>query len=171
MIQSADEPAHSIIDDVSRSNKPVEPFFASSSSVDEVVIRYLTKMILWGIGIAFLAWVFGIFRRPLRERHEVEFLIGLIENALKNGRNVERDIVSLADGRDESLGSRFFLLAEWLRKGRMFPDALDKVGGLVPPGIHDMLNYGFQKGCSIVCCRCVISDCATRMRGSTPRCG
>jgi type II secretory pathway component PulF len=84
--------------------------------------------------------------RPLHREERSRFLVELIESALAQGQPVEHYIVSLAQTRDASLGTRFYLLAAHLEQGRSLADALEKVPGLGPPQLAAMLGIGESLG-------------------------
>jgi type II secretory pathway component PulF len=84
--------------------------------------------------------------RPLHREERARFLIDLIESALAQSQPVEHYIVSLAQTRDGSLGTRFHLLAAHLEQGRSLGAALEKVPGLGPPQLAAMLGVGESLG-------------------------
>jgi type II secretory pathway component PulF len=84
--------------------------------------------------------------RPLHREERARFLLELIESALAQGQPVEHYIVSLAQTRDSSLGTRFCLLAAHLEQGRSLAAALEKVPGLGPPQLAAMLGVGESLG-------------------------
>jgi type II secretory pathway component PulF len=87
-----------------------------------------------------------LISRPLRREERARFLLELIESALDQGQPVEHYMVSLAQTRDGSLGTRFYLLAAHLEQGRSLGAALEKVPGLGPPQLAAMLGVGESIG-------------------------
>jgi type II secretory pathway component PulF len=87
-----------------------------------------------------------LISRPLRREERTRFLLEMIESALEQGQAIEHYIVSLAQTRDGSLGTRFYLLAAHLEQGRSLCEALEKVPGLGPPQLAAMLGVGESLG-------------------------
>jgi len=84
--------------------------------------------------------------RPLHRQEHARFLLELVESALAQGQPVEHYIVGLARTRDESLGTRFYLLAAYIEQGRSLAASLEKVPGLAPPQLAAMLGVGESLG-------------------------
>ena len=95
-------------------------------------------------GLAMAAYY--LTSRPLRRQEHARFLLELVESALAQGQPVEHYIVGLAQTRDESLGTRFYLLAAYIEEGRSLAAALERVPGLAPPQLAAMLGVGESLG-------------------------
>jgi type II secretory pathway component PulF len=105
------------------------------------------NIFLWALPVTALAAVaYYLTSRPLRREERARFLLELIESALDQGQPVEHYILSLAQARDGSLGTRFYLLAAHLEQGRSLAAALQKVPGLGPPQLVAMLAVGESLG-------------------------
>src|SRR5580658_5978776 len=114
-----------------------------SSLVDNVifwVLPVLAPVVILALGAYYL------ITRPLRREERTRFLLEMIESALEQGQPIEHYIVSLAQTRDGSLGTRFYLLAAHLEQGRSLCEALEKVPGLGPPQLAAMLGIGESLG-------------------------
>lgn len=109
----------------------------------------LGSILIWlipaAIVIGTVAWIIALLRRPLRDRHDAEVLLDIIESAIREGRSVERDLLDLADASDPSLSSHYFMLCTWLRAGESFATALRKTPGILPTPIRQMLIFGLEK--------------------------
>jgi type II secretory pathway component PulF len=101
--------------------------------------------VLLPVGVLAAA-AYYLISRPLHREERARFLLDLIESALEQGQPVEHYIVSLAQTRDGSLGTRFYLLAAHLEQGRTLGEALEKVPGLGPPQLAAMLGVGERLG-------------------------
>jgi type II secretory pathway component PulF len=118
---------------------------------------------------ALAAAAYYLTSRPLRREEHARFLIELIESALAQGQPVEHYIVSLAQTRDGSLGTRFYLLAAHLEQGRTLAGALEKVPGLAPPQLAAMLGVGEclgDYGRVLPACRELLRDGLSESRAS-----
>jgi type II secretory pathway component PulF len=108
---------------------------------------FTANILFWVLPVTVLAAVaYYLTSRPLRREERARFLLELIESALDQGRPVEHYIVSLAQTRDGSLGTRFYLLAAHLEQGRSLAATLQKVPGLGPPQLAAMLEVGESLG-------------------------
>jgi len=109
----------------------------------------LGSILIWlipaAIVIGTVAWIIALLRRPLRDRHDAEVLLDLIESAIGEGRSIERDLLDLADAQDQSLGSQFYMLCTWLRAGESLATAFRKTPGILPTPIRQMLIFGLEK--------------------------
>lgn len=108
-------------------------------------------LLTWGMGIfipiAFLAALAGYFTgRPYREQMRAEFLLDVIESAVREGRRVEQHIVQLAETEDPALGVPFHMLAGYLKRGWTLVPALEKVPALAPPQVCAILKAGLESG-------------------------
>ena len=92
------------------------------------------------------AAAYYLISRPLHREERARFLLEVIQSALDQGQPVEHFIVSLAQTRDRSLGTRFYLLAAYLEQGRSLGAALEKVPGLGPSQLAAMLGVGESVG-------------------------
>ena len=108
---------------------------------------FTANTLLWALPVTVLAAIaYYLTSRPLRREERARFLLELIQSALDQGQPVEHYIVSLAQTRDGSLGTRFYLLAAHLQQGRSLAAALQKVPGLGPPQLEAMLDVGESLG-------------------------
>ncbi len=132
-----------------------------------------TVHLLWWVLRALLpvgalaAAAFYVTSRPLRRQERARCLLELIESALAQGQPVEHYIVSLAQTRDGSLGTHFYLLAAYLEQGRSLAAALEKVPGLAPPQLVAMLGVGESLGDYgrvLPACREVLHDALSESR-------
>jgi type II secretory pathway component PulF len=116
-----------------------------------VVTDTSRALLLWGaiclvpalVLAALAAYVTG---RPYRQLMRTEFLLEVIEAALREGRGVEKRIIELAATRDLSLGVPFHMLAGYLQRGWTLEDALRRVPALAPPPFCAMLAAGREAG-------------------------
>lgn len=109
----------------------------------------LGSILIWlvpaAIVIGTVGWIIALLRRPLRDRHDAEVLLDIIESSVREGRSIEHDLLDLADAQDQSLGSQFFMLCTWLRAGETLATAFRKTPGILPPPIRQMLIFGLEK--------------------------
>jgi type II secretory pathway component PulF len=115
--------------------------------MNNLTINFLFWVLVALLPVSVLAAAaFYMTSRPLRRQEHARFLLELVESALAQGQPVEHYIVGLARTRDESLGTRFYLLAAYLEQGRSLAAALEKVPGLAPPQLAAMLGVGENLG-------------------------
>jgi type II secretory pathway component PulF len=108
-------------------------------------VLYWVLPVLLPVGVL-TAVAYYLITRPMRREERARFLLEIIQSALEQGQPVEHYIVSLAQTRDGSLGTRFYLLAAHLEQGRTLGAALEKVPGLGPPQLAAMLGVGESLG-------------------------
>jgi type II secretory pathway component PulF len=136
--------------------------------------NFTTHLMMWVLPAllpisALAAAAYYMTSRPLHRQEHARFLLELIESALAQGQPVEHYIVSLAQTRDESLGTRFYLLAAYLEQGRSLAAALEKVPGLAPPQLAAMLGVGESLGDYgrvLPACRELLQDGLSEARAS-----
>ena len=107
---------------------------------------------------------------PMRRQKRADLFLDLLELGLKDGRNVERAIVSAARSRDRSLGVRFHLLAAHLEAGVRLDQALQRVPSLLPPQVAAMLKVGAEigdVGRVLPACRRLLKDSSSQVQGGT----
>ncbi len=114
------------------------------SSLIANVIFWILPVLAPAVILAVAAYY--LISRPLRREERARFLLELIESALEQGQPVEHYLVSLAQAKDASLGTSFYLLAAHLEQGRTLGEALEKVPGLGPPQLAAMLRVGESLG-------------------------
>lgn len=109
-----------------------------------IIYRFFVVIVPTVIGIGLAAWMIALLRRPLRERHEAEVILDLLERADREGRAVERDFVELARQNERALGPHFQSLASWMGQGRPLAEALRKTPEILPEPIRHMLIHGLE---------------------------
>src|SRR5580658_3814252 len=135
---------------------------------------FTVQLLLWVLPAllpisALAAAAYYLTSRPLHREEGARFLLELIESALAQGQPVEHYIVGLAQTRDESLGTRFYLLAAYMEQGRSLAAALEKVPGLAPPQLAAMLGVGESLGDYgrvLPACRELLHDALSESRAS-----
>jgi len=118
-------------------------------------------------GIGLTVWMVALLRRPLRERHEAEVILDLIDRAEREGRAVERDFVELAQQNDRALGSQFQILASWMGQGLPLAEALRRTPEALPEPIRLMLIHGLENNLLaqvLPACRLRLEEADSRWR-------
>lgn len=125
---------------------------------------------LWLVPPVLLCWLgYFLVSLPMRRNERARLFIDVIELGLKDGRTPEQTVISIAAGRDLSMGVRFHLLAAHVESGVPLGDALDRVPRFLPPSIRAMLKTGHEIGdLSKVfpACRQHLKDGVSRTRGA-----
>jgi type II secretory pathway component PulF len=97
--------------------------------------------------MAGLCWViYYLISLPLRRQERARFFLDLLEVGFKQGRSPERTVTDIAGTHDLSVGVRFHLLAENIKNGLGFTDALARVPSLAPPHVVAILRVGEKLG-------------------------
>ncbi len=118
-------------------------------------------------GIIYL--LFYLITLPMRRNERARLFLDLIELSVKDGQTPESAILSAASSNDAGLSVRFHLLAAYLRSGKRFSEALDKVPRLLPPQIVAMLIAGERIGDIskvLPACRRITGDGVSQVRGA-----
>ena len=138
--------------------------------MDNSLIKIALLQALWWIlALAGTGFAYFILSLPLRRHERARFFLDLLETSLKDGRSPEQSVVSLAQSRDESLGTRFQQVAAWIETGLPLGQALDRVPSFLPPRIHAMLKVGEEIGDVakvLPACRRQLRDGASQSRGA-----
>jgi type II secretory pathway component PulF len=142
----------------------MEPLLAANPNVR--ILRFILEGGLATLVIVLLLWVFVTLRRPLRERHEAELLLDIIDDSLDDQTAVERRITQLAASEDSSLGGRFEHLADNLKEGQKLDEAIEEVPGVLPPEVKTMLLYGLRNNAL----GAVMGACRQRLQDSYAQC-
>lgn len=104
-------------------------------------------LILWFVPLAGFCWIiYYVATLPLRRQERARFFLDLLELGFKQGRSAERTVTDISTSRDHSVGVRFHLLAEHIRNGLAFNDALGRVPSLVSPRVASVLRVGAKLG-------------------------
>tara|TARA_Y100001934_G_scaffold249031_1_gene310144 strand:- start:6802 stop:8085 length:1284 start_codon:yes stop_codon:yes gene_type:complete len=117
--------------------------------------------------IGALVWIFLVLRRPLRERHESELLLDLIEDTMTDRTAIERRIIDLSASEDQALGERFKNLGDNLREGKSLKEGIEEVPGVLPIEVKTMVIHGLQNNSLpqvMLSCRQRLNDCFSRWR-------
>lgn len=110
-----------------------------------------------------------LFTLPMRRNERARLFLDLLELGLKDGRTPEAAITEASASRDQSIGVRFHLLAEHIKKGFRFGDALARVLRLLPLQILAMLRAGERIGDVskvLPACRQLLKDGVSQVRGA-----
>jgi type II secretory pathway component PulF len=83
---------------------------------------------------------------PMQRRDRALFFLDLLETATDRGQNVEKAILSAAEGHDPAMGFRFHLLAAYLENGARLGEALEKVPDFLPPQVNAILRASEKLG-------------------------
>jgi type II secretory pathway component PulF len=117
------------------------------------VFDAIVFLIRVGLFVLSLATYFGLiylihflFSLPLRRTERARLFLDLLESALQRGQSVEEMILSVAQSRDRSVGTRFHLIAAHIESSLSFTAALEKVPRFLPPQITAMLRVGEKLG-------------------------
>src|SRR5262249_10944572 len=97
------------------------------------------------------------------------FFLDLLELGLKDGRSPEATIAGASASRDDSMGSRFHLLAAHIENGARLGEALDRAPGLLPDSLAAMLKTGQAIGDLrqvLPACRVLLQDGYSQTRGA-----
>lgn len=116
----------------------------------------------------FLA-AFHLISLPMQRQERTRLFLDLLDDVLKNGRNVEQTLVSIAESRDNSMGPYFHLLAAHLESGLRLSEALDKTPHFLPSSIRTMLQAGFKIGdvrAVLPACRRMLKDGRSQTQGA-----
>src|SRR5262245_11667392 len=98
---------------------------------------------------------------PMRRNERARIFLDSLELGLLQGKTAEDSIIAVSASRDRSFGARFYLLAEHLRSGKRFSEALGQVPRLLPPQVTAMLHAGERIGDLtkvLPACRQVLKD-------------
>jgi type II secretory pathway component PulF len=115
--------------------------------MNEHALPLLRWFCLWGLpGFAITAGAALLLNLPTLRTSRAKFFLELLNLGLRRGQSPEHAIVDASATRDPSLGARFHLLAEWIRSGVAFPEALRLSPSLVPHQIAAMLGAGSEAG-------------------------
>lgn len=107
----------------------------------------LLWLMFWFIPMALFCWViYYLITLPLRRQERARFFLDLLEVGFKQGQSPERTVTDIASTRDLTVGVRFHLLAEHIRNGLRFTDALARVPSLAPPHVAAILRVGEKLG-------------------------
>lgn len=137
-----------------------------------ILVSILVGLVLsvWLVGVGgVLSLIHTLLAAPLRRAERARLFLNLLENALDRGQPVEESIVSAATSRDPILGTWFYLLAAWLKRGLRLGDAIARVPRLVPPAVAAMLHVGQKIGDLkkvLPACRQALRDSVSQTRGA-----
>jgi type IV pilus assembly protein PilC len=107
----------------------------------------LVSLLIWlAVSSGIIALMHFLFTLPMRRAERARLFLELIEDALSRGQSLERMILSLAQSRDTSLGSRFHSIAAHIENGLSLASALEKTKRFLLPQISGMLRAGEQLG-------------------------
>lgn len=113
--------------------------------------------------------LFFLLSLPLRRQERARLFLDLLELGLKDGRSPEQTIVGASQSRDDSMGSRFHLLAAHIENGLRLGAALDQVPGLLPASLAAMLKTGESLGDVrkvLPACRVLLQDGYSQTRSA-----
>ncbi|MSU22073.1 MAG: hypothetical protein EXS30_11845 [Pedosphaera sp.] len=134
------------------------------------VVTHFAWLITWFIPVyAFFYLVYFLIGLPLRRQERARFFLDLIETGVRQGRGIEETVTSISQSRDETLGVRFHLLANYLTSGWQFIPAVEKVAGLLPPQMVAMLKVGEEIGDLkrvLPACRTLLKDGGSKIQSS-----
>lgn len=108
------------------------------------------EVFLWVLGgivtivVLFIAYV--DISSALRRQERARCFLRLLEIGIKQGRSLERTIISLSQSHVQTLGVHFHLLAAYLEEGLSITAALEKVPWFLPPPVRAMLKVGEEIG-------------------------
>ena len=119
-------------------------------SPDNPIVRFIIELfclLIWAGGIVGGVYILHFFfSLPMRRAERARLFLDLVDDALRRGQPIEEMIVSLARGRDRSIGVQFHLLAAYIESGLRLNEAFEQVPGLLPPQIVAMLQAGEKLG-------------------------
>ena len=79
---------------------------------------------------------------PMRRSERARIFLELSRAGLEPGQNGGGSIIAVSASRDRILGTRYSSLAEYLRSGKRFSEALGQMPRLLPPQVIAMLPPG-----------------------------
>lgn len=128
--------------------KFVPPLIAMLGSSDPPgVLPSVFWLVFWLSGIVASTYaIHFLYSLPMRRAERARLFLDLVEDAIARGQSIEEMVVSLAQNRDRTVGTRFHLLAAYIESGLGFGDALKKVPRFLPPQISAMLFAGLELG-------------------------
>lgn len=108
------------------------------------------EVFLWVLGgivtivVLFIAYV--DISSALRRQERARCFLRLLEIGIKQGRSLERTIISLSQSHVQTLGVHFHLLAAYLEEGLSITAALEKAPWFLSPPVRAMLKVGEELG-------------------------
>src|SRR5262249_17265575 len=127
----------------------LEQFFTMEplQSLAALLLSFVLYVLLGLVpSCALLYLVYYLLTLPMRRNERARLFLDMLELGLKEGRTAEAAVIDPAASRDQALGVRFHLLAEWLNTGLRLSQALEQVPRLVSPQIRAMLKSGERIG-------------------------
>jgi type II secretory pathway component PulF len=145
---------------------PSNPLLA----VGWLVLCFLGYLVLGALPAAAAVYLlYFLLTLPMRRNERARIFLDSLELGLRQGKTAEDSIIAVAASRDRSFGARFYLLAEYLRSGKRFSEALRQVPRLLPPQVSAMLHAGERIGDLtkvLPACRQVLKDGVSQVRGA-----
>lgn len=145
---------------------PSNPLLAAGWLV-LVFLGYLALGVLPAAAAVYL--LYFLLTLPMRRNERARIFLDALELGLHQGKTAEDSIIAVSASRDRSFGARFYLLAEYLRSGKRFSEALRQVPRLLPPQVAAMLQAGERIGDLtkvLPACRQVLKDGVSQVRGA-----
>jgi type II secretory pathway component PulF len=113
--------------------------------------------------------VYFILGLPLRRQERARLFLDLVATGLADGRSIEHTIISISQSHDRSVGVRFHLLAAYLQSKWNLGQALEKIGGFLPPQVTAMLRVGEEigdPGRVLPACRMLLRDATSHVQSA-----
>jgi type II secretory pathway component PulF len=145
---------------------PSNPLLAAGWMV-LVFLGYVVVGVVPAVGAIYL--LYFLLTLPMRRNERARIFLDSLELGLRQGKTAEDSIIAVSASRDRSFGARFYLLAENLRAGKRFSEALRQVPRLLPPQVAAMLHAGERIGDItkvLPACRQVLKDGVSQVRGA-----
>jgi type II secretory pathway component PulF len=139
------------------------------ASLGWLVVSVVIHFVVIGIPVLLLAAAaFYLLSLPLRRSENARLFLHLVETNLRDGRQLEPALISMANSKDRTLGLRFHLMAAHLEEGDRLGLALRK-SQLLPRPLAAMFAAGEELGDLrpvLPACRLHLGDTTSGQQGA-----